>query len=115
MLLLFLALLIDWIVGDQIFDYAASHGAKLHGYAQAWALTHFLLERHFDEFVNFYGKLAEMPPDLVLTEDLLTEAFDECFEKDRNALNSEWHRYMKTLRTDKELIINGEGGANGIR
>lgn len=98
---------IDFIIGDQIFDYAATHGATLHGYAQAWALTHFLLEKHFDEFIAFYGLLAEMPPDVVLTEDLLTEAFDECFQKDRVALNSEWHRYMKTLQTDKEKIIGG--------
>ena len=42
---------IGFIVGDQIFDYAGSLGAKLHGYGQAWALTHFLMEKHFDKFI----------------------------------------------------------------
>lgn len=101
---------IDYIVGDQIFDYARSHGATLHGYAQAWALTHFLLEKHFQEFMDFYGLLAEMPPDVVLTADLLEEVFDDAFESSRESLDSEWHRYMRTLKTDRDKILDGEFG-----
>lgn len=106
---------VDFIVGDKIFTDAASHMAKLHGYSQAWALTHFLMEKHFDDFMTFYGTLAEMPPDVFLHEALLTEIFDDSFSKDRAALNSEWRRYMRGLRTEKETIMNGGTLGNGFR
>lgn len=106
---------VDFIVGDQIFTDAASHMATLHGYSQAWALTHFLMEKHFDEFMTFYGALAEMPPDVFLHEELLTEIFDDCFRKDREALNSEWHRYMRGLRTEKENIMSGDSISGSFR
>jgi hypothetical protein len=96
---------IDFIVGDQIFDYAASHGAVLHGYGQAWALTHFLMERHFDKFMEFYRRLGEMPPDCTLTAPILTELFDEVFGKDRVALDADWRDYMNSLKTDIELVL----------
>jgi hypothetical protein len=100
---------IDFIVGDQIFDYAASHGAVVHGYSQAWGLTHFLMEHHFDSFMKFYKRLGEMPPDLPLNQDALTQLFDEAFAgTDRRTLDAEWHAYMSTLKTDIEVILEGE-------
>jgi hypothetical protein len=97
---------IDFIVGDQIFDYAGSIGATLHGYGQAWALTHFLIERHFDEFIAYYKQLGEMPPDINLSPELLTTLFNRTFGEDRRALDSEWRGYMNQLRTDIELILD---------
>jgi len=100
---------IDFIVGDQIFDYAATHAGTVHGYSQAWGLTHFLMEKHFDRFMAFYRRLGEMPPDLILSAEALTELFDEAFEgHDRRELDAEWHRYMSRLRTDIELILEGK-------
>jgi hypothetical protein len=100
---------IDFIVGDQIFDFAATHTGKVHGYSQAWGLTHFLMEKHFDRFMSFYRRLGEMPPDLVLSADALNQLFDEAFEGiDRRRLDTEWHAYMTRLRTDIELIMEGE-------
>lgn len=100
---------IDFIVGDQIFDYAATHAGTVHGYSQAWGLTHFLMEKHFDRFMAFYRRLGEMPPDLILSAEALTELFDEAFEgHDRRDLDAEWRRYMARLRTDIELILEGE-------
>jgi hypothetical protein len=100
---------IDFIVGDQIFDYAASHGAVVHGYSQAWGLTHFLMEHHFDKFMNFYKRLGEMPPDLPLSQEALTQLFDEAFAgTDRRSLDAEWHAYMAKLKTDIEIILDGE-------
>lgn len=96
---------IDFIVGDQIFDFAVSHGGKLHGYGQAWALTHFLLERHLKEFVAYYRMLGEMPPDVALSQDLLTELFNKAFGTNRNALDQEWRSYMRSLKTDMDLVI----------
>jgi hypothetical protein len=96
---------IDFIVGDQIFDYAQSNGAVLHGYGQAWALTHFLMDRHFDELMRFYKALGELPPDVPFDPDLLTAVFDRVFGKDRGPLDLEWRSYMRGLKTDTEEIL----------
>jgi hypothetical protein len=99
---------IGFIVGDQIFDYAGSHGAKLHGYGQAWALTHFLLERHFDKFLVFYRRLGELPPDTVLSQEIVNALFDEALPIDRALLDQQWRAYMGSLKTDVELILEGK-------
>ena len=52
---------IDFIVSDEIFSLAATHGATLHAYGQAWALTHFLLENRFEEFFAYYRAWASCP------------------------------------------------------
>lgn len=95
---------IDFIVGDQIFDYAATHGAKLHGYGQAWALTHYLVENHLKEFVSYYRMLGELPPDVILNQELLTNLFDKSFGTDRKQLDQEWRDYMRKLKTDEEKL-----------
>lgn len=95
---------IDFIVGDQIFDYARSHGAVLHGYGQAWALTHFMLETHIKDFVAFYRVLGEMPPDVALNPDLLQQLFSRIFGSDHKGLDQEWRGYMRSLKTDFERL-----------
>jgi hypothetical protein len=97
---------IEFIVGDQIFDLAASHGAKLHAYGQSWALTHFLLERHFVKFMTYYRRLGEMPPDLVLGPELLMQVFNDIFGSDHRKLDLEWRTYMRSLKTDLDGILN---------
>lgn len=99
---------LDFIVGDQIFDYAASHGATLHGYGQAWALTHFLMEKHFDKFMTFYRRLGELPPDTFLSAEIVNQLFDESFAIDRPILDHQWRAYMSSLKTDVELILEGK-------
>ena len=100
---------IDFIVGDQIFDYSGGHiGNILHGYAQAWALTHFLIENHLKEFVAFYRILGEMPPDVALTPELLTSLFSRVFGSDHKTLDQEWRSYMRTLKTDLERLEESE-------
>jgi hypothetical protein len=98
---------LDFIVGDQIFDFAADHVSKVAGYGQAWALTHFLMEKHFDRFMAFYRRLGEMPPDLPLSAEAVNALFDESFQGvSRSALEREWRTYMRGLKTDVELIIS---------
>ena len=98
---------IDFIVGDQIFDYAGNHVSKVAGYGQAWALTHFLLEKHFDGFIAFYRRLGEMPPEVQLSQEILNTMFDECIKVDRAALDAQWRNYMRSLKTDLEIIEEG--------
>jgi hypothetical protein len=99
---------IGFIVGDQIFDYANSLGAKLHGYGQAWALTHFLLEKHFDGFLAFYRRLGELPPDTFLSSEIVNQLFDESIGVDRIVLDQQWRAYMSSLKTDIEIILDGK-------
>jgi hypothetical protein len=96
---------IDFIVGDQVFDYARSNGAVLNGYAQAWALTHFLMERHFDRFMLFYKKLGDMPPDVHLSPEVLNAIFNDVFKERRRELQAEWKSYMSGLQTEKEKVL----------
>jgi hypothetical protein len=96
---------IDFIVGDKIFDHAASIATILHGYAQAWALTHFLVERHPQELVKFYRRLGEFPPDTSLSPEILVEVFNECFGDRRVELDSEWRLYMSNIKTETERIL----------
>lgn len=95
---------IDFIVGDQIFDQAETFSNKLHAYGQAWALTHFLMEKHFDKFITYYRRLGEMPPDIVFGPEVLTKMFDEIFGTDRVSLDNDWRAYMDSLKTDIERI-----------
>jgi hypothetical protein len=99
---------LDFIVGDQIFDYARSLGATLHGYGQAWALTHFLMEKHFDKFMAFYRRLGELPPDTYLSQEVVNQLFDEALATDRQVLDYQWRGYMNSLKTDLELILDGK-------
>lgn len=96
---------VDFIVGDQIFKFAASHGARLHGYGQAWALTHFLMEKHLTKTVEFYRRLGEMPPDSFLNPDLLTALFNEVFAAERKSLDREWRGHMRDLKPDFQVIM----------
>ena len=97
---------IDFVVSDRIFKTAASPGATLHGYGQAWGLTHFLMNQRFDELMKFYRRLGEMPPDLILSPDVLTRLFTESFGEDRDGLDLQWRSYMRSLKTDLEVYID---------
>jgi len=96
---------IAFVASDQIFDRAGGISSNiLHGYAQAWALTHFLLEKHLKEFVAFYRMIGEMPPDVKLNSDLLMAVFSRAFGPDHQGLDAEWHAYMRTIKTDMEIL-----------
>jgi Protein of unknown function (DUF1570) len=99
---------IDFIVGDQIFDTAATIEGTLHGYGQAWALTHFLMERHFKEFMTFYRRVGEMPPDVVISPNVLTELFKQSFKTHGRGLDGEWRAYMRSLKTDLEIVLEDQ-------
>jgi hypothetical protein len=99
---------IDFIIGDEIFDYAGNHGATLHAYGQAWALTHFLMEHHLDKFMEYYRRLGEFPPDTPLSSEVLTKIFNEVFGEKHDILELQWRDYMRSLKTDIEIVLEGE-------
>lgn len=101
---------IDFIVSDQVFDFAASHSSVLHAYGQSWAFTHFMVEKHLPECMKYYRQLGEMPTDVDLSPDILVAVFDQAFggdESARTSLDVEWRAYMRSLKTDLE-IATGE-------
>jgi hypothetical protein len=96
---------VDFVVGDQIFKYAASHGAILAGYSTAWAFTHFMMETRFKDFITYYRMIGELPPEAMLSPEILTKIFDKAMGTERSAIDLEWKSYMQGLKTDKELIL----------
>ncbi|HVV98952.1 MAG TPA: DUF1570 domain-containing protein [Planctomycetaceae bacterium] len=99
---------INFIVGNQVFDLAQSDGAQLYAYAQSWALTHFLLETRLEKTVNFYRRLGELPPDEVLSSDVLNALFDDVFQEDRASLDKAWREHMASLKPEFEAAKGGK-------
>ncbi|MGI9473902.1 MAG: DUF1570 domain-containing protein, partial [Rubripirellula sp.] len=97
---------IEFVVTDKIFDFAGSSYSVQAAYGQAWALTHFLMDRHLPELMSFYEKMAvdhfETKRDEAWRQKTM-ETFRECLG-DLDALEIEWRRYMRTLKTDLEKI-----------
>ena len=94
---------LKFIVSDFGFVVETVLGNQMPAYGQAWALTHFLFNRRFDDLMKFYGAIAKMDPELEREKkgDELLRLFDESFG-DRTTLELEWRRYMRTLKTDFE-------------
>lgn len=104
---------IDFIVADKIFASAQKPEDQRAAVGQAWALTHFLVENHFAELAAFYRLLAKRPKDARPDPEMTKKLFSQALEKDRKALDLEWHSYMDSLKTelqtyqlesDKELL-----------
>ena len=95
---------IDFITENRIFSEAGSLGSVLHGYGQAWALTHFLMERHFDKLMEYYRLLGEQKEGERMTPEEQGELFRSVFGKKTSGLEAEWRAYMNGLETDTEKI-----------
>ena len=91
---------IELLVCDLLFDSATSQAQVSDAYGQAWALTHFLMEKHCLKLVDYYRLLSEIETETgaIPRRDLIRH-FSSIFG-DLNALQSEWHAYMRTLKTD---------------
>jgi hypothetical protein len=62
------------------------------------------MERHFPEFIQFYRRLGEMPPDVIISQDVLTELFHTTVGE-ASKLDAEWRIYMRSLKTDLERVL----------
>lgn len=99
---------VSFVSSDKVFKLAANHYTIKHAYGQAWALTHFLMERHFDGLIEYYRLLAEKKSEKQLSAEEYEELFQKAFGKDREALEAQWHKYMRSLKTDLELVLEGK-------
>jgi hypothetical protein len=96
---------IDFTVSDRVFMDAVTDEAIMHAYGQAWALTHFLMERHFDRLVKYYRSLALIQSEKRLTAEQNIQAFDNVFGDIKAQLSVEWRNYMRSLKTDVERVL----------
>ena len=98
---------IRFIVTDHIFTHAASNMSTLHAYAQSWALTHFLMNKHFTKLMKYYQKLTEFKGNKRLSEQKYLDIFAEAFEGITiDQLDLQWKSYMRGLKTDLERVLN---------
>ncbi len=95
---------LEFITSDRIFTRAATVAAKDAAYGPSWALTHFLMNKKFDKFMEYYDALSRLPADMPLPEELLLKVFKEVFGKDLSKLEQEWHFYMSGLKTLREEL-----------
>ena len=101
---------VEFVASDQIFDQAGGISTNvLLGYANAWALTHFLIETYPKELAAFYRMIGDVPPDVQLNPELIMQIFVRAFGSDLKALNEEWRSYMRTIKTDLQLLKEGAG------
>ncbi len=96
---------IDFIVSNQIFSRSANNFTTLHAYGQSWALTHFLMEKHFVKLVAYYREIGKLPKAMHAEPAELQAAFDKVFGKDKQALDGQWRAYMRGLKTDLEKTL----------
>lgn len=96
---------IDFIVSDQIFTRSANNFTTLHAYGQSWALTHFLMEKHFVKLVEYYRELGKLPKTRHTNPEELQKVFDQVFGENKQALDGQWRAYMRSLKTDLERIL----------
>jgi hypothetical protein len=101
---------VEFIVTDKIFDYAGNQATVVSAYGQAWALTHFLMEKHPEKLTRYYqavGEKIKLGSTIEETEfrkqclDIFTEIFG-----DTAAINAQWKAYMRTLKTDTERLLD---------
>ncbi len=102
---------IDFIVSNQIFMRAGSDITTIAAYGQAWALTHFLMDRHFDKLMEYYKLAAmrsmkeykEIDDPKEFFKDYQAD-FDAIFGENKTSLTREWRDYMNSLKTDLERV-----------
>jgi hypothetical protein len=70
---------------------------KLDAYAEAWALTHFLLRQHPKNYIAYLAMLSKKQPLMDDTPENRVEEFRQAFG-DLTALDTEFLRYMAKVR-----------------
>ena len=92
---------LELIVSDQLFYVARNHGEAVEAYGQAWALTYFLMEAHFEKLREYYKRCLDMEDEA--TPQSRVQAFSEVFG-DLRLLEQEFHRFMGTVKSDLERM-----------
>ena len=54
-------------------------GSTVHAYGQAWALTHFLMNRHYNKLMEYYQRLGQRKSEELLKPEENLAIFEEVF------------------------------------
>lgn len=73
-----------------------SHKAA-DAYAESWALTYFLNEKHRDQYVTYLKQLAKKQPMVWDEQEARLAEFQAAFGSDQKALDAEFVRFMRAL------------------
>lgn len=97
---------VEFIVTDKIFDYARSDVGEVAAYGQAWALTHYMMENEFGNYMKFFGKIREIDPELNI-QDKQTQVLEAFLATcgSASSLDASWRTYMRGLKTDIDRIL----------
>jgi len=96
---------VELLITDGLFDIARDTREAADAYGQAWALTHFLMEHHFQALVEYCRQVAELQTkgfgrgEGGLDRRELVRLFKERFGE-IESLEQQWHSHMRTLETD---------------
>ncbi len=80
--------------GDKQFRDPATAASA---YAEAWALTYYLLQTRQEEYVKYMQSMAEQSPLVDQSAEERMSRFKQCFGDDLAALDSEFLRYMRNI------------------
>lgn len=69
-----------------------------NGYAEAWGLTHFLLQSKPKEFANYIRQLREIPIGVQPAGKERLDLFRDCFGQDINKLDREFAKHIQLMR-----------------
>jgi hypothetical protein len=85
-----------------IRDVGLSAGYRRDSYAAAWALVYYLRKAHSRQFLTFLDLLRSPRSEDVTATERVVDAFHRAFAGDFEHLETDWHRYMDTLRLPGE-------------
>lgn len=71
--------------------------AAADAYAEAWALSYFLLQTRGEAYVKYLKRLAEKPPLMDSNPEQRLADFKQCFGDDLSVLEQEFLRYFRSI------------------
>lgn len=78
-------------------DRFQSVGLATDAYAESWALCHFLIRKHGDEFADYLKLLQKKAPLETATPQQRLEEFTAAFGKSPDALNEQFMKHVRSL------------------
>jgi hypothetical protein len=84
-------------------------------YAQAWALVYFLRKAHPDSFASWLEMLRASTTETKTNSERFMATFRSCFGADFDALDAEWHAYLRQLLANPAQATNAAGSTSSNR
>ena len=85
----------DLLTRDELFD--VSKSAATTAYGQSWALVHFLLDTHAEQFFSYLHRVARTGHASSERAATRLKMFEDAFGQDIATTEKRWHAYMATL------------------